>query len=155
MDEYVCCGDLRSIRRPWCIDRMFAIGPRSCRTQSEGQARAVRDPRTRLPDRTIRAARCGSERVVGSNRTAGSSDDVAGIVIGAVPAAYVVFKWWERQRFYRALRMARITVAELYELSRAGVQPSIIDVRSPTACAGAAMDTPRGAPRSSARRGPS
>jgi membrane protein DedA with SNARE-associated domain/rhodanese-related sulfurtransferase len=59
--------------------------------------------------------------------------DIGGIVIGAALAAYVVFKWWERARFYRTLRMARITVADLFELIRAGAQPSIIDVRSPTA----------------------
>ncbi|HEX3912916.1 MAG TPA: DedA family protein/thiosulfate sulfurtransferase GlpE [Steroidobacteraceae bacterium] len=48
-------------------------------------------------------------------------------------AAYVGFKWWERSRFYKVLRMARISVAELNELIRGGSQPLIIDVRSPTA----------------------
>lgn len=58
---------------------------------------------------------------------------VAGIVIGAALVGYVLYKWWERLRFYRTLRMARISVADLYELIRAGSEPSIIDVRSPTA----------------------
>jgi membrane protein DedA with SNARE-associated domain/rhodanese-related sulfurtransferase len=47
--------------------------------------------------------------------------------------AYVAFKWWERRRFFRALRMARISVAELYGLIQSGAEPLIIDVRSPTA----------------------
>ena len=58
---------------------------------------------------------------------------VAGIVIGAALASYILYKWWERLRFYRVLRMARISVADLYELIRAGGTPSIVDVRSPTA----------------------
>jgi membrane protein DedA with SNARE-associated domain/rhodanese-related sulfurtransferase len=48
-------------------------------------------------------------------------------------AAYVSFKWWERSRFYKMLRMARISVAELYALIEGGEEPLIIDVRSPTA----------------------
>ncbi|HWX78506.1 MAG TPA: DedA family protein/thiosulfate sulfurtransferase GlpE [Steroidobacteraceae bacterium] len=46
---------------------------------------------------------------------------------------YVGFKWWERRRFFKTLRMARISVAELFELIRAGAEPLIIDVRSPSA----------------------
>ncbi|HEX4153320.1 MAG TPA: DedA family protein/thiosulfate sulfurtransferase GlpE [Steroidobacteraceae bacterium] len=60
-------------------------------------------------------------------------DNVAALVIGAVLAGYVIYKWWERRRFYRTLQMARITVADLYELIQAGAKPSIVDVRSPTA----------------------
>jgi membrane protein DedA with SNARE-associated domain/rhodanese-related sulfurtransferase len=48
-------------------------------------------------------------------------------------AVYVGFKWWERTRFYKMLRMARISVAELYELIQSGAAPLIIDVRSATA----------------------
>jgi membrane protein DedA with SNARE-associated domain/rhodanese-related sulfurtransferase len=59
--------------------------------------------------------------------------NVAALVVGAALAAYVAYKWWERLRFYRLLRMARITVADLYGLIQTGAQPSIIDVRSPTA----------------------
>jgi membrane protein DedA with SNARE-associated domain/rhodanese-related sulfurtransferase len=58
---------------------------------------------------------------------------VAGAVAAALLVAYIGFKWWERSRFYRALRMARISVAELYELMRAGADPIVVDVRSPTA----------------------
>ncbi len=58
---------------------------------------------------------------------------VAGLVLGVALAAFVVFKWLERARFYRTLRMARINVADLYELIQAGAKPTIIDVRSSTA----------------------
>ena len=46
---------------------------------------------------------------------------------------YVAYKWWERRRFYKMLRMARISVGELYDLIQNGTQPLIIDVRSATA----------------------
>jgi len=51
-------------------------------------------------------------------------------VLGALLAAYVAFKWWERRRFYRMLRMARITAEELRHLLDSGKPPVIIDVRS-------------------------
>src|SRR5438876_9258475 len=51
-------------------------------------------------------------------------------VLGALLAGYVAFKWWERRRFYRMLRMARITVEELRRLVDSGRQPVIIDVRA-------------------------
>jgi membrane protein DedA with SNARE-associated domain/rhodanese-related sulfurtransferase len=46
---------------------------------------------------------------------------------------YVAFKWWERRRFYKMLRMARVSVAELHALIDDGDAPLIIDVRSSTA----------------------
>ena len=56
-------------------------------------------------------------------------------VLGAaiLLACYIAYKWWERRRFYRMLRMARIDVADLYALIQAGAAPIIIDVRSLTA----------------------
>jgi membrane protein DedA with SNARE-associated domain/rhodanese-related sulfurtransferase len=56
---------------------------------------------------------------------------VAGIV--TLLAAYIAYKWWERRRFYRMLRMARISVADLNALIQSGAAPLIIDVRSLTA----------------------
>jgi rhodanese-related sulfurtransferase len=47
--------------------------------------------------------------------------------------AYIAYKWWERSRFYKMLRMARINVSDLYELIESGAKPLIIDVRSVTA----------------------
>jgi membrane protein DedA with SNARE-associated domain/rhodanese-related sulfurtransferase len=55
----------------------------------------------------------------------------AGVVM--LLAAYIAYKWWERNRFFKMLRMARISVTDLYELIRAGAAPLIIDVRSITA----------------------
>lgn len=56
-----------------------------------------------------------------------------GVVLFLLLAAYIAFKWWERQRFYAALEMARISVDELYAQISNGVPPVIVDVRSPTA----------------------
>jgi membrane protein DedA with SNARE-associated domain/rhodanese-related sulfurtransferase len=58
---------------------------------------------------------------------------VAGAGLVILLGAYIAFKWWERRRFYKMLRMARISVADLYELIQAGASPVIIDVRSMTA----------------------
>jgi membrane protein DedA with SNARE-associated domain/rhodanese-related sulfurtransferase len=58
---------------------------------------------------------------------------VAVVIIVGLLAAYIAFKWWERRRFFTMLRMARISVDELYRLMDAGVKPVIVDVRSPTA----------------------
>jgi membrane protein DedA with SNARE-associated domain/rhodanese-related sulfurtransferase len=58
---------------------------------------------------------------------------VAALILGTALAAYVAYKWWERRRFYASLRMARISVNELYDLIQAGAKPVIVDVRSATA----------------------
>jgi membrane protein DedA with SNARE-associated domain/rhodanese-related sulfurtransferase len=58
---------------------------------------------------------------------------IAGAAVLALLAAYIAYKWWERRRFYKMLRMARINVADLYALIQAGAAPVIIDVRSSTA----------------------
>ena len=54
-------------------------------------------------------------------------------VIAVLLAGYIAWKWWQRRRFFRALRMARISVHELYDLIEAGAAPVIVDVRSVTA----------------------
>jgi membrane protein DedA with SNARE-associated domain/rhodanese-related sulfurtransferase len=54
-------------------------------------------------------------------------------LIGAALALYIAYKWWERHRFFAALRMARIDVDELYRLMDAGADPVVVDVRSATA----------------------
>jgi len=48
-------------------------------------------------------------------------------------AAFIAIKWWERQRFYKTLRMARISADELRRLVRLGDKPVILDVRSEAA----------------------
>ena len=59
----------------------------------------------------------------------------AAVIIGAVLAAYIGYKWWERRRFFSMLRMARISVEELNRLMQAdaSARPLIVDVRSSTA----------------------
>lgn len=52
---------------------------------------------------------------------------------GILLAAYIAYKWWERARFFRLLRMARINVSDLHQLIKRGDAPVIVDVRSATA----------------------
>jgi membrane protein DedA with SNARE-associated domain/rhodanese-related sulfurtransferase len=58
---------------------------------------------------------------------------ITGTVVATALVGYILYKWQERARFYKELRMARINVADLYGLIQAGTQPIIVDVRSPTA----------------------
>ena len=63
-------------------------------------------------------------------------DRIGGVaLLGALAllCIYVAYKWWERTRFYKMLRMARISVAELHELIQSGAAPVIVDVRSASA----------------------
>jgi membrane protein DedA with SNARE-associated domain/rhodanese-related sulfurtransferase len=55
------------------------------------------------------------------------------VAIIAAFALIVALKWWQRQRFYRQLRMARISIGELRDLLDQGELPVILDVRSPLA----------------------
>ncbi|HEY2970348.1 MAG TPA: DedA family protein/thiosulfate sulfurtransferase GlpE [Casimicrobiaceae bacterium] len=55
------------------------------------------------------------------------------LLIAALIAAYIAFKWWERHRFFAMLRMARISVDELHRLMDKGVAPLVVDVRSQVA----------------------
>jgi len=53
--------------------------------------------------------------------------------IGVLLGGYIALKWWERRRFYKMLRIARIGVAELRALMDADERPVVVDVRSPGA----------------------
>jgi membrane protein DedA with SNARE-associated domain len=55
------------------------------------------------------------------------------IVIAVALALFVAVKWRERRRFFKALRMARISVDDLYRLMQEGADPVVVDVRSPSA----------------------
>ena len=55
------------------------------------------------------------------------------IVVGIALALFVALKWRERRRFFKALRMARITVDDLYRLMQQGANPVVVDVRSASA----------------------
>jgi rhodanese-related sulfurtransferase len=56
---------------------------------------------------------------------------VAGGAIGVLLGGYIALKWWERRRFYKMLRIARIGVDELRALMDGGKRPVVVDVRSP------------------------
>jgi rhodanese-related sulfurtransferase len=53
------------------------------------------------------------------------------ILLALALGAWLAGKWWQRWRFYRELRMARISVPELSELMQSGERPMILDVRTP------------------------
>lgn len=52
------------------------------------------------------------------------------LIILVALALFVVAKWWQRYRFIRELRMARISVGELQDLLTGSTPPVILDVRS-------------------------
>jgi membrane protein DedA with SNARE-associated domain/rhodanese-related sulfurtransferase len=54
-------------------------------------------------------------------------------VMAVLFAAFLAIKWWERRRFFKALRMARISAQELQDLMKAGANPVVLDVRSDAA----------------------
>jgi len=56
---------------------------------------------------------------------------LAAEVIGVLLGGYIALKWWERRRFYKMLRIARIGVDELRALMDGGESPVVVDVRSP------------------------
>jgi rhodanese-related sulfurtransferase len=51
-------------------------------------------------------------------------------VLGALLAAYMLVKWWQRRRLLLSLRLARITVDELHQMIEDGQTPVVVDVRS-------------------------
>jgi rhodanese-related sulfurtransferase len=51
------------------------------------------------------------------------------LLVALALAAFIASKWWQRDRFRRSLRMARISVDELHDLHSSGAAPVIIDVR--------------------------
>lgn len=52
------------------------------------------------------------------------------IVIGVILALYIALRYIQRRRFFRMLRMARITADELHDMIEGGTNPIVIDVRS-------------------------
>jgi membrane protein DedA with SNARE-associated domain/rhodanese-related sulfurtransferase len=58
---------------------------------------------------------------------------IAGAAVIGLLVLYLAYKVVDRARFLGHLRMARISVSDLYELMQAGAAPIIIDARSMTA----------------------
>jgi membrane protein DedA with SNARE-associated domain len=55
------------------------------------------------------------------------------ILIGILLILFIAVKWRERQRFFNTLRMARISVDDLYKMMQDGETPVVVDVRSQSA----------------------
>ena len=51
-------------------------------------------------------------------------------LLGGGLVVFIAFKWWQRRRFYKVLRMARISVEELRRLMDEGQSPVVLDVRT-------------------------
>lgn len=58
---------------------------------------------------------------------------IAAAGLGVALAVYIAYKWRERRRFLASLRMARISVDDLYALLTSKQDPLILDVRTHTA----------------------
>jgi len=63
------------------------------------------------------------------NALGGLGRSALGVVAGLV-ALYIGYKYFQRQRLLKELRMARITVDELHQRQEAGENPIILDLRS-------------------------
>ena len=50
-------------------------------------------------------------------------------LLTALLAVFIAFKWWQRRRFYKTVRMARITADELRGLIERKLDPVIVDLR--------------------------
>ena len=55
------------------------------------------------------------------------------VLLGGVLALFIAWKWWQRLRFFKVLRMARIGVDELEKLIGSGESPLVLDVRTQAA----------------------
>jgi len=51
-------------------------------------------------------------------------------IVGGALLLFIAVKWWQRRRFYKMLRMARISVDELHRLIQEGRDPVVVDVRT-------------------------
>jgi membrane protein DedA with SNARE-associated domain len=70
------------------------------------------------------------DRVLGSLTSLGNWGLV---ILGAALLAFIFWKWWQRRKFYEALRMARMSVADLNHLFEEGAKPLVLDVRTDVA----------------------
>jgi len=58
---------------------------------------------------------------------------IALLLVGMLLGGYIANKWWQRRRLDSRLRIARITVDELYRLIAEGQRPVIVDLRTSVA----------------------
>jgi len=64
------------------------------------------------------------------------------MVLAAGLLIWILWKYWQRRRFYKALRLARISPEDLHQLIDEGKEPLVFDVRT----AGARLADPRRIP---------
>ena len=57
----------------------------------------------------------------------------AGVVLAGALALVILYKWWQRRRVMKVLRLARVSAAELKALMDSGNPPQIVDVRNRSA----------------------
>ncbi len=57
----------------------------------------------------------------------------AGVVLAAALGLVVLWKWWQRRRVLKILRLARVSVGELKRLMDSGNAPTVVDVRNQSA----------------------
>lgn len=69
-----------------------------------------------------------------------SFGSAAFVLLGAGLLVFIGFKWWQRRRFYKVLRMARISVEDLRRMMDEGKSPVVLDVRT---AGGRALDPRR------------
>ena len=54
-------------------------------------------------------------------------------IVGGALALFILAKWWERRRFLKQLRIARVSVDDLKEMIEGEEQPVVLDVRTRSA----------------------
>jgi len=54
------------------------------------------------------------------------------LIVGGLLALFIFAKWWERRRFLKQLRIARVSVDELKAMIERDEQPVVLDVRTPS-----------------------
>jgi membrane protein DedA with SNARE-associated domain len=52
------------------------------------------------------------------------------VFVASLLTLVILVKWWQRRRFYKELRMARITVDELKKMFDSGLSPVVLDIRT-------------------------
>jgi membrane protein DedA with SNARE-associated domain len=55
------------------------------------------------------------------------------VLLAVALLVFIAWKWWQRRRFYEALRMARISVGDVARLFDTGEKPLVLDVRTDAA----------------------
>jgi membrane protein DedA with SNARE-associated domain/rhodanese-related sulfurtransferase len=73
---------------------------------------------------------CFSDQIQAIESALASTGGSALALLGVVVSLYIGFKYWQRHRLLRELRLARITVDELRQKQEAGEDILILDLRS-------------------------